>query len=133
MRLGLPCDLAESAFPDAGSKNARMSQIEASTSKSDAHNAAPTVTLLHDLHADLAEGPTWDERIQRLYFVDIDKQKIYSCSEDGSDLFEIDTHETVGTIALTTDKNILLAAMNRYSSRRSASVILSSSMASTSE
>lgn len=69
--------------------------------------------LLHDLHADLGEGPTWDERIQRLYFVDIDKQKIYSTSEDGSDIFEIDTHETVGTIALTTDPNIILAAMNR--------------------
>ena len=71
------------------------------------------VDLLHDLHADLGEAPTWDERTQRLYFVDINKMKIYSSSEDGSDVYSIDTHETVGTIALTTDPNILLAAMNR--------------------
>lgn len=72
------------------------------------------VQLVHDLHAELGEALTWDERIQRLYFVDINKQKIYSSSEDGSDVFEIDTHETVGTIALTTDENIILAAMNRH-------------------
>jgi len=72
------------------------------------------VDLLHDLHCDLGEAPTWDERVQRLYFVDINKQKIYSCNEDGSDLFSIDMHETVGTIALTTDQNLLLACMNRY-------------------
>lgn len=81
------------------------------TSASSGHQAE--VSLLHDLHCDLGEAPTWDERTQRLYFVDIDKQKIYSCTEDGSDLVSIDTHETVGTIALTTDENILLAAMNR--------------------
>lgn len=88
-----------------------------STAKSSSRGNNPfsniDVTLLHDLHADLGEAPTWDERTQRLYFVDVDKQKIYSSSEDGSDIFSIDTHETVGTIALTTDKNILLAAMNR--------------------
>jgi sugar lactone lactonase YvrE len=76
-------------------------------------SADATVDLLHDLHADLGEAPTWDERLQRLYFVDINKQKIYSCNADGSDLFSIDTHETVGTIALTTDQNLLLACMNR--------------------
>ncbi len=77
-------------------------------------SADATVDLLHDLHADLGEAPTWDERVQRLYFVDINKQKIYSCNADGSDLFSIDTHETVGTIALTTDQNLLLACMNRW-------------------
>ena len=89
-----------------------MAQTSAIDSKGS--HGHPTVSLIHDLHADLGEAPTWDERIQRLYFVDINKQKIYSSSEDGSDIFEIDTHETVGTIALTTDKNILLAAMNRW-------------------
>ena len=73
----------------------------------------PEVSLLHDLHTELGEAPTWDERTQRLYFVDINGKKIYSSGEDGSDLFHIDTPETVGTIALTTDDNILLAAMNR--------------------
>ena len=73
----------------------------------------PEVSLLHNLHTELGEAPTWDERTQRLYFVDINGKKIYSSAEDGSDLFHIDTPETVGTIALTTDDNILLAAMNR--------------------
>lgn len=73
----------------------------------------PTVELLLDLHTDLGEAPTWDERTQRLWFVDINNKKIYSCTEDGKDLVSIDTPETVGTIALTTDKNVLLAAMNR--------------------
>ena len=90
-----------------------MAQPQTSSMDSKGSGETPVVTLLHNLHADLGEAPTWDERIQRLYFVDINKQKIYSSSEDGSDIFEIDTHETVGTIALTTDKNILLAAMNR--------------------
>ena len=91
-----------------------MAQSRASANESTSRADSPTISLLHNLHADLGEAPTWDERTQRLYFVDVNKQKIYSSSEDGSDIFEIDTHETVGTIALTTDENILLAAMNRY-------------------
>ena len=74
---------------------------------------AAKVDILHDIHCELGEAPTWDERTQRLYFVDINQKKIYSSSADGSDLFGIDTHETVGTIALTTDENLLLAAMAR--------------------
>ena len=91
-----------------------MAQSQARASGKEAAVGSPTVSLIHNLHADIGEAPTWDERIQRLYFVDINKQTIYSMSEDGSDIFEIDTHEGVGTIALTTDENIILAAMNRY-------------------
>ena len=76
-------------------------------------SASATVDIFHDLHCELGEAPTWDERLQRLYFVDINQKKIYSSSADGSDLFRIDTEEPVGTIALTTDENLLLAAMER--------------------
>ena len=89
-------------------------QMQGTDSSSADSGSQVQVTLIHDLNCDLGEAPTWDERTQRLYFVDIVKQKIYSSSEDGSDIFSIDTHETVGTIALTTDTNLLLAAMNRY-------------------
>ena len=69
--------------------------------------------LLLDIHTDLGESIIWDERTQRIYFVDINSKKIYGCGEDGSDLFSIDCEEMVGTIALTTDPNLLLAAMHR--------------------
>ena len=76
-------------------------------------NAQPIVELLLDIHTDLGESIIWDERTQRIYFVDINSKKIYSAGEDGSDLFSIDCDEMVGTIALTTDPNLLLAAMHR--------------------
>ena len=76
--------------------------------------ASPSVELLLDLKAELGEALTWDERTERLYFVDTNSKRIYSCTETGQDLFSILTPEPVGTIALTTDQNLLLAAMNRY-------------------
>ncbi len=34
--------------------------------------------LVLDLNGDLLEGPTWDERIRKLHFIDIDKQLIHT-------------------------------------------------------
>ena len=76
-------------------------------------SSPPIVELVLDVHTDLGESITWDERTQRLYFVDINSKEIYGCNCDGEDLFCIECEEMVGTIALTTDPNILLAAMNR--------------------
>lgn len=74
---------------------------------------SPIVELLLDLHTDLGESIIWDERVQRLYFVDINAKKIYGCNCDGEDLLCIECEEMVGAVALTTDENLLLAAMNR--------------------
>ena len=74
----------------------------------------PTSRLVLDLHTDLGESIIWDDRTEFLYFVDINGKKIYGCKADGTELFSIQANEMVGTIALTTDPNLLLAAMNRY-------------------
>ena len=34
--------------------------------------------LVLNLNEDLLEGPTWDERIRKLHFIDIDKQLIHT-------------------------------------------------------
>jgi sugar lactone lactonase YvrE len=89
-------------------------RITRASGKSMGGDDGVTVDLLHDLHAELGEAPTWDERVQKLYFVDINKQGIYCCDADGGRLWSMETQETVGTIALTTDPNLLLACMNRW-------------------
>jgi len=73
--------------------------------------------LVLDLNGDLLEGPTWDERICKLHFIDIDKQLIHTYdphaeSEHGRHS-EVKLPEPVGNIGLTEDPNILLAALRR--------------------
>lgn len=76
--------------------------------------AEPQVNLVLDSQTDLGEGPVWDERTGRLYFVDINKQQIhvYTPSAQGADKhFTISTPSTVGCVAVTTDPNMLVAAL----------------------
>ena len=56
--------------------------------------AEPQVNLVLDSQTDLGEGPVWDERTGRLYFVDINKQQIhvYTPSAQGAD-----KHFTIST------------------------------------
>lgn len=75
---------------------------------------APEVKLVLDCHTDLGEGPVWDERTGRLYFVDINEMRIhvYTPGATGDDKhFTITTPSTVGCVAPTTDPNKLLAAL----------------------
>lgn len=74
----------------------------------------PKSRLILDIHTDLGESIIWDDRTATLYFVDINSKTIYGCKADGTELFSITANEMVGTIALTTDPNLLLAAMNRF-------------------
>lgn len=42
--------------------------------------------LFLDIGCTLGEGPMWDDRRQRLWFVEIDEKRLYSVREDGEDL-----------------------------------------------
>ena len=65
-------------------------------------------------NADLGEAPTWDARTQRLFFVDINAKKIHVLQYDTKEHFTIDAPEMVGTVALTDNENLILAAMHRH-------------------
>jgi sugar lactone lactonase YvrE len=65
----------------------------------------PTPEVLLEAGAVLAEGPRWDEAMQRLLWVDIEAGKIHL----GDDTFELG--ERVGAAAFTQDGRRLLAAL----------------------
>eukprot|EP00884_Botryococcus_braunii_P012423 jgi/Botrbrau1/21181/Bobra.0061s0072.1 len=69
--------------------------------------------LLVDAHTDLGESPTWDARTGRLYFVDINSCSIHVFTEETGEHFTIKANEAVGTVALTSDPDILLACLTR--------------------
>jgi sugar lactone lactonase YvrE len=61
----------------------------------------------------LAECPRWDERISRLYWVDIPKRRIHRCAEDGSDHRSWEVEDQAGCLALTSDPEVLLIGTGR--------------------
>lgn len=73
--------------------------------------------LVLDLNGDLLEGPTWDARIRKLHFIDIDKQLIHTYDPHAESELgrhsEVRLPEPVGNIGLTDDPNVLLAALRR--------------------
>ncbi len=71
------------------------------------------IEVVVDAKTDLGESPTWDARIQRLYFVDINSKNIQYWDSTTNNHVVIDAPEMVGTIALTADTNTILAAMQR--------------------
>ena len=71
------------------------------------------IDVVLDAKTDLGEAPTWDARIQRLYFVDINSKNIQYWDVGSGQHVVIDAPEMVGTVALTADPNTILAAMHR--------------------
>lgn len=73
--------------------------------------------LVLDLNGELLEGPIWDDRIQKLHFIDINKQLIHTfdphTDSTATRHSEVKLPEPVGCIGLTEDPNILLAALRR--------------------
>ncbi len=67
-----------------------------------------------EVHAQLGEGPVWDERQQRLYFVDIYGQRVHifwpATGEHGS--FDVD--RSVGAVVLRDDGGLVLAAHDTF-------------------
>lgn len=71
------------------------------------------ISVVVDAKTDLGESPTWDARIQRLYYVDINSKNIQYWDSTSDAHVVIEAPEMVGTIALTEDPNTILAAMQR--------------------
>jgi sugar lactone lactonase YvrE len=73
-----------------------------------------TVELALDCHCDLGEGPIFDDRLSVLYFVDINRNTIHAFNTETNAHGTLELSEPVGAVALTTDKNLLLAATRRH-------------------
>ncbi len=63
----------------------------------------------------LGEGPLWDTRDQRLYWVDSIAKEIWSCREDGSDTRRYFVPYTIGSMALRDGGGAVLAMANGFS------------------
>lgn len=59
---------------------------------------------------ELGEGPLWDHRNRRLYWVDILQCKIHFKDEQSSLFNSISTQSRVGCVGLTEDVDVLLTA-----------------------
>ena len=75
---------------------------------------APEVKLVLDCHTDLGEGPVWDERTGRLYFVDINEKRIHVYTPEASG---DDKHFTIDTPVCAQDSIAVLAQRNRDQGR----------------
>jgi xylono-1,5-lactonase len=68
----------------------------------------------------LGEGPVWDERTGRLYWVDIERGELHHCEADGSKEETIVVGERIGCIALRRAQPGFIAGLER----RIASILL---------
>jgi D-xylonolactonase len=59
----------------------------------------------------LGEGPVWDDRTQRLYWVDIERGDLHHCNADGSEPDVTRVGERLGCIALRTHKSGFIAGL----------------------
>jgi sugar lactone lactonase YvrE len=58
------------------------------------------IELLIDAHASLGEGPLWDVREQRLYWIDSLGAKVHSCDASGDAQRTWNVPEHIGSLAL---------------------------------
>lgn len=79
--------------------------------------ATSSAELLYDCHCQLGESPIWDERIQKLYFVDINSKKLHVFDPATQEDTVIDAPLMITTNILTPDPDIVLATLHRYSRR----------------
>jgi L-arabinonolactonase len=72
------------------------------------------IRLLVDCKNHLGEGPLWDVREQRLYWIDSTACEIWSCNEDGSDvrIYYVPTY--IGSMALRERGGAVLALANGF-------------------
>jgi len=65
-------------------------------------------------HTQLGEGPVWDEREQRLFFVDIVGQRVHSFRPDTGAHHSFDVACPVGAVVLREDGGLVLAAHDAF-------------------
>ena len=61
---------------------------------------SPEVDVLFDLRTEIGEGPLWDVKEQRLYWIDSTAAEISSCRADGSDIRRYFVPRHIGSMAL---------------------------------
>jgi len=75
---------------------------------------SPQVLVLSGAtRAVLGEGPVWDERQQRLYWVDIERGELHQCREDGSEPRYVQLPGRLGCVVLRRDRPGLVAGLER--------------------
>ncbi len=67
-----------------------------------------------ELHAQLGEGPVWDERAQRLFFVDIMGQRVHSFEPTTGQHQNFEVGRPVGCVVLREDGGLVLAAHDGF-------------------
>ncbi|MDG2107707.1 MAG: SMP-30/gluconolactonase/LRE family protein [Woeseiaceae bacterium] len=67
------------------------------------------IEVLVDLRHVLGEGPQWDVKTQRLYWIDSFKKRIYRATADGRELKAWKAPEIIGSICLTRQGSALVA------------------------
>ena len=67
-----------------------------------------------DARCGLGEGPVWDEREARLYFVDIMAGRVHRYTPASGALETMETHEPVGAAALCEDGGLLCALQSGF-------------------
>jgi sugar lactone lactonase YvrE len=67
-----------------------------------------SVDIAFAIPSELGEGALWDERQQRLYWVDITQNKVYAFNPGNKSNLAYDVGESVGSVVLTEDDLILL-------------------------
>lgn len=72
------------------------------------------IRLLVDCKNHLGEGPLWDVREQRLYWIDSTACEIWSCREDGSDVRTYYVPTYIGSMALRQRGGAVLALANGF-------------------
>lgn len=75
---------------------------------------AGDVELVHDVRAELGEGPVWDDARQRLLFVDILRGEIHEFDPVSRNDRVVRVGQTVGAAACTTDGDWVAAAGHAF-------------------
>lgn len=63
------------------------------------------------VRAEVGEGPVWDERLQRLYWIDITRGRLFWRDESDGGTHEHEFGSMLGTVALTEDAGTVLVAL----------------------
>ncbi|MBC2860410.1 SMP-30/gluconolactonase/LRE family protein [Stappia sp. 28M-7] len=72
---------------------------------------AHAISRLSDTRCELAEGPTWDERLQRLYWCDILGKRIHALDWQSREEQHWEMPDVVGSLGLTEDEDRLVVAL----------------------
>lgn len=75
---------------------------------------AGRVELVLDARAVLGEGPLWDEREKRLYWVDIVSHALHVYTPNSGENKTYDVGQMVGTVVLSETGDVLLAVQNGF-------------------